>query len=139
MSIAQAMCTSFKLQILSNDEHDFLADTIKIALYTSSASLGAATTAYATTNEISGAGYTAGGETLTSKAAAATGTTAHLDFANPTWTSASFTANGALIYNDTNSDKAIAVLAFGGDFTVAGGTFEIVLPAPGTTAIIRID
>ena len=139
MSIAQAMCTSFKLQILSNDEHDFLADTIKIALFTSSASLGAGTTAYATTNEISGTGYTAGGETLTSKAAGTTGTTAHLDFANPTWTSASFTANGALIYNDTNSDKAIAVLAFGGDFTVAGGTFEIVLPAAGANAIIRID
>ena len=139
MSIAQAMCTSFKLQILSNDEHDFLADTIKIALYTSSASLGATTTAYATTNEISGTGYTAGGETLTSKTADTTGTTAFLDFANPTWTSASFTANGALIYNDTNSDKAIAVLAFGGDFTVAGGTFEIVLPAAGTSGIIRID
>ena len=139
MSIAQAMCTSFKLQILSNDEHDFLADTIKIALYTSSASLGAGTTAYATTNEISGTGYTAGGETLTSKTADTTGTTAFLDFANPTWTSASFTANGALIYNDTNSDKAIAVLAFGGDFTVSGGTFEIVLPAAGANAIIRID
>ena len=68
-----------------------------------------------------------------------TGTTAHFDCANPTWTSASFTANGALIYNDTNGDKAIAVLAFGGDFTVAGGTFEIVLPAAGTSGIIRID
>ena len=139
MTIAQAMCTSFKLEILSDDTHNFLADTIKIALFTSSATLNATTTAYATTNEISGTGYTAGGETLTSKAAAATGTTAHLDFANPTWTGATFTANGALIYNDTASDKAIAVLAFGGDFTVAGGTFEIVLPAAGTSGIIRID
>ena len=138
MSIAQAMCTSFKLQILSNDEHDFLADTIKIALYTSSASLGAATTAYATTNEISGTGYTAGGVTLASKTADTTGTTAYLDFANPTWTSASFTANGALIYNSTNGDKAIAILAFGGDFTVSSGTFRIVFPAAGANAIITI-
>ena len=138
MSIAQAMCTSFKAEIL-DEQHDLIADTLKIALYTSSATLNATTTAYATTNEISGTGYTAGGETLASKAAAATGTTAHFDFANPTWTGATFTANGALIYNDTNSDKAIAVLAFGGDFTVAGGTFEIVLPAAGTSGIIRID
>ena len=138
MSISQAMCTSFKVELL-DEQHDLLADTLKIALFTSSASLGAGTTAYATTNEISGTGYTAGGETLTSKTADTTGTTAFLDFANPTWTSASFTANGALIYNDTNSDKAIAVLAFGGDFTVAGGTFEIVLPAAGANAIIRID
>ena len=144
MTIAQAMCTSFKLQILSNDEHDLLADVIKIALFTSSATLNATTAAYSTTNEISGTGYTAGGETLTSKAVGTASTStsggkAHLDFANPTWTTATFTANGALIYNDTNSDKAIAVLAFGGDFTVAGGTFEIVLPAAGTSGIIRID
>ena len=138
MSISQAMCTSFKVELL-DEGHDLLADTLKIALFTSSASLGAGTTAYATTNEISGTGYTAGGETLTSKAVTTTGTTAHFDCANPTWTSASFTANGALIYNDTNGDKAIAVLAFGGDFTVAGGTFEIVLPAAGTSGIIRID
>ena len=76
--------------------------------------------------------------TATSRAST-TGTTAHIDADDPTWTSASFTANGALIYNDTNSDKAIAVLAFGGDFTVAGGTFKIVFPAAGSTAIIRID
>ena len=107
MSISQAMCTSFKVELL-DEQHDLIADTLKIALYTSSASLGE-------------------------------GTTAHFDCANPTWTSASFTANGALIYNDTNGDKAIAVLAFGGDFTVAGGTFEIVLPAAGTSGIIRID
>lgn len=138
MAISQAMCTSFKAEIL-DEQHDLIADTIKIALFTSSASLGAGTTAYSTSNEISGTGYSAGGETLTSKEVTTSGTTAYFDCANPTWTSASFTANGALIYNSTNGDKAIAVLAFGGDFTVAGGTFEIVLPAPGATAIIRID
>ena len=138
MAISQAMCTSFKAEIL-DEQHDLVADTIKIALYTSSASLGAGTTAYATTNEITGTGYTAGGVTLGSKTVDTSGTTAYFDSADPSWTSASFTANGALIYNDTNSDKAIAVLAFGGDFTVAGGTFQIVFPAAGANAIVRID
>ena len=138
MAITQAMCTSFKSEILQ-EGHQLATDTIKIALYTSSASLGATTTAYSTSNEVSGTGYTATGVTLTSAAVSTTGTTAHFDADDPTWTSASFTANGALIYNDTNSDKAIAVLAFGGDFTVAGGTFKIVFPAAGSTAIIRIE
>ena len=138
MAISQAMCTSFKAEIL-DEQHDLVADTIKIALFTSSASLGAATTAYSTTNEITGTGYTAGGATLGSKVVSTSGTTAYFDSADPSWTSATFTANGALIYNDTNSDKAIAVLAFGGDFTVAGGTFQIVFPAAGANAIVRID
>jgi O-acetylhomoserine/O-acetylserine sulfhydrylase-like pyridoxal-dependent enzyme len=132
------MCTSFKAEIL-DEQHDLVADTIKIALYTSSASLGAGTTAYSTTNEITGSGYTAGGVALSSKTVDTSGTTAYFDSADPSWTSATFTANGALIYNDTNSDKAIAVLAFGGDFTVAGGTFQIVFPAAGANAIVRID
>jgi O-acetylhomoserine/O-acetylserine sulfhydrylase-like pyridoxal-dependent enzyme len=138
MAISQAMCTSFKAEIL-DEQHDLVADTIKIALYTSSASLGAGTTAYSTTNEITGSGYTAGGVALSSKTVDTSGTTAYFDSADPSWTSATFTANGALIYNDTNSDKAIAVLAFGGDFTVAGGTFQIVFPAAGANAIVRID
>ena len=138
MAITQAMCTSFKSEILQ-EGHQLATDTIKIALYTSSASLGATTTAYSSSNEVSGTGYTATGVTLTSAAVSTTGTTAHFDADDPTWTSASFTANGALIYNDTNSDKAIAVLSFGGDFTVAGGTFKIVFPAAGSTAIIRIE
>ena len=138
MAISQAMCTSFKAEIL-DEGHDLVADTLKIALYTSSATLGASTTAYSTNNEISGTGYTAGGVTLTNKTVSTTGTTAHFDADDPTWTGASFTANGALIYNSTNSDKAIAVLAFGGDFTVASGTFRIVFPAAGATGIIRID
>ena len=138
MAITQAMCTSFKAEIL-DEQHDLVADTIKIALFTSSASLDASTTAYSTSNEISGSGYSAGGVALTSKAVSTTGTTAHFDADDPTWTSASFTARGALIYNNTNSDKAIAVLDFGGDFTVASGTFRIVFPAAGANAIIRID
>mgnify|MGYP003644574249 FL=1 len=139
MAIAQAMCTSFKAEIL-DEQHDLVADTIKIALFTSSASLGAGTTAYSTTNEVAnGNGYATGGVELTSRAVDTTGTTAYFDAADPSWTSATFTANGALIYNSSNSNKAIAVLAFGGDFTVAGGTFQIVFPAAGANAIVRID
>ena len=137
MAITQAMCTSFKAEIL-DEQHDLAADTLKIALYTSSASLDASTTAYTTSNEISGTGYSAGGETLTSTTVSTTGTTAFFDAADPTWTSASFTARGALIYNSTNGDKAIAVLNFGGDFTVSSGTFRIVFPAAGANAIITI-
>tara|TARA_R110002020_G_scaffold2343_4_gene10897 strand:- start:1371 stop:1787 length:417 start_codon:yes stop_codon:yes gene_type:complete len=138
MAISQAMCTSFKAEIL-DEVHDLVADTIKIALFTSSASLGATTTAYSTSNEVSGSGYSAGGETLTNRVVATSGTTAYFDADDPTWTSASFTARGALVYNSSASDKAIAVLDFGGDFTVSSGTFKIVFPAAGTSAIIRID
>ena len=138
MAITQAMCTSFKAEIL-DEQHDLVADTLKIALFTSSANLGASTTAYSTSNEVSGTGYSAGGETLTSKAVSTTGTTAFFDADDPTFTSASFTARGALIYNSSNSDKAIAVLDFGGDFTVSSGTFKIIFPAAGANAIIRID
>ena len=138
MAITQAMCTSFK-QELFNKEHDLDTDTIKIPLYTSSASLGAGTTAYTTSNEVSGTGYTAAGETLTGNTISTSGTTAFVDFNDASWTNASFTARGALIYNDSVSDKAIAVLDFGGDFTVSSGTFRIVFPAAGTSAILRID
>ncbi len=139
MAITQAMCTSFKADLF-NKEQDLDTDTIKIALYTSSATLDASTTAYTATNEVTGTGYSAGGETLANSTVATSGTTAYVDFDNPEWTSASFTARGALIYNDTTAgDNAIAVLDFGGDFTVSSGTFRIVFPAPGATAIIRID
>tara|TARA_R100000654_G_scaffold2308_4_gene8644 strand:+ start:4614 stop:5030 length:417 start_codon:yes stop_codon:yes gene_type:complete len=138
MAITQAMCTSFKSEILQ-EGHQLATDTIKLALFTSSASLGAGTTAYSTSNEVSGTGYTAGGVTLTSTTVSTSGTTAFFDAADPEFTSASFTARGALIYNSSNSDKAIAVLDFGGDFTVSSGTFKIVFPAAGTSAIIRID
>lgn len=140
MAITQAMCTSFKEDLL-NKEQDLGngADTIKIALYTSSASLDSTTTAYTTSNEVTGSGYTAGGVTLTNQVVDTSGTTAYFDADDPEWTSASFTTAGALIYNSTASNKAIAVLSFGGDFTVTSGTFRIVFPAPGAAAIVRID
>jgi len=139
MAITQAMCTSFK-EDLFNKLQDLDTDTIKIALYTSSATLDASTTAYTATNEVTGTGYSAGGETLANSTVATSGTTAYVDFDNPEWTSASFTTAGALIYNDTLAGKnAIAVLNFGGDFTVTAGTFRIVFPAPGAAGLIRID
>jgi hypothetical protein len=139
MAITQAMCTSFK-EDLFQKEQDLDTDTIKIALYTSSATLDASTTAYTATNEVSGTGYTAGGVTLTGATIGTSTTTAYVDFDDPEWTSASFTARGALIYNDTTAgDNSIAVLDFGGDFTVSSGTFRIVFPAAGATAILRID
>lgn len=139
MAITQAMCTSFK-EDLFQKEQDLDTDTIKIALYTSSATLDATTTAYTTSNEVTGTGYTAGGVTLTGATIGTSGTTAYVDFDDPEWTSASFTTAGALIYNDTTAgDNSIAVLSFGGDFTVTAGTFRIVFPAAGAAAIIRID
>ena len=144
MAITSAVCTSFKQEILVGT-HNFTATTgnaFKIALYTSSASLGAGTTAYSTSNEItnsSGTAYTAGGASLTSVTPTTDGTTAVCDFADVSFSSASFTANGALIYNDTQSDKAVAVIAFGGDKTVTSVTFTIQFPtADATNAIIRI-
>lgn len=141
MAITQAMCTSFK-QELMQALHDFDnpgGNTFKIALYTSSATLGATTTAYSSTNEVTGTNYTAGGNTLTAVTPTTSGTTASTDFADTTWTSATITANGALIYNNTNSNRAVAVLAFGGDKTATNGDFTIVFPtADASNAIIRI-
>jgi hypothetical protein len=150
MAISQAMTTSFKVEILDG-VHNFgsgvirastAADVFKIALYTSSATLGAATTAYTTSDEVSSSGtnYAAGGKTLTiSQAPTFTGTTAWLDFADVTWDSATITANGALIYNATQGNAAVAVLAFGGDKTSTAGNFTIQFPAAAaSTAILRI-
>jgi len=144
MAISSAICTSFKQEILVGT-HDLTAssgDTFKIALYTSDASLGAATTAFSTSNEISntsGSAYSSGGATLTSVTPTTSGTTAICDFADVSFTSASFTANGALIYNSSQSNKAVAVIAFGGDKTVSSGTFTIQFPtADASNAIIRI-
>jgi len=150
MAITQAMATSFKVEILSA-YHNFnttnasrlanTADVFKIALYTSSATLGAATTAYSGTNEVpNGSGYTTGGNTLTiSQVPTSTSTTAWLDFADSSWSTATITANGALIYNSSQGNRAVAVLAFGSDKTSTSGTFTIVFPAANSTdAIIRI-
>jgi hypothetical protein len=118
------------------------ADTFKIALYTSSATLDASTTVYSTTNEITntaGTAYVAGGNTLTSPTTTSTGTTAFVDFADSSWASASFTARGALIYNSTQSNKSVVVLDFGSDKTASAGTFTIVFPTnDSSNAIIRI-
>ena len=141
MAITQAMCTSFKQELLTGT-HDFTnstGDTFKIALFTSSATLGAATTAYSVTNEVSGTGYTAGGNTLTNVTPTTSGTTAFTDFADTTWSSATITARGALIYNSTDSDKAVVVLDFGSDKTSTAGDFTIQFPtADASNAIIRI-
>ena len=142
MPITQAMATSFKkelMQALHNFDNPG-GNTFKIALYTSSATLDASTTAYTTSNEVASAGnYTAGGNTLTSVTPTSSGTTAFTDFADTTWSSATITANGALIYNSTNSNRAVAVLAFGADKTSTNGDFTIVFPAAdASNAILRI-
>jgi len=144
MAITQAMCTSFKVALLDG-EMDFSADTsqtFKIALYTSAADLSADTTAYSVTNEVSGTGYTAGGNTLTISTAptnGGSGTTAFLDFADTTWTDATITARGALIYKVGGSNPAVAVLDFGADKTSTAGDFQVQFPtADATNAIVRI-
>ena len=141
MAITQAMCTSFKQQLLEGT-HNFKnsgGSTFKLALFTSSATLGASTTAYATSNEVSGTGYSAGGNTLTRVDPSTSGTTAFTDFADTTFSTATITANGALIYNSSASDAAVIVLAFGGDKTSTAGDFTVQFPtADASNAIIRI-
>lgn len=142
MAITQAMCTSFKVALLDG-EMDFSSDTsqvFKIALFTSAATLDASTTAYSTTNEVTGTGYTAGGNTLTISAnPASSGTTAFLDFADTTWTDATITARGALIYKSGGGNPAVAVLDFGADKTSTAGDFQVQFPtADATNAIVRI-
>jgi len=141
MAITQAMCTSFKQELLTAT-HNFTngtGDTFKIALYTSSATLGASTTAFTATNEVSGTGYTTGGNTLTNVTPTSSGTTAFTDFADTTWSSATITARGALIYNSTDSNKSVVVLDFGSDQTSTAGDFTIQFPAAdASNAIIRI-
>ena len=146
MAITQAMCTSFKKELLEGT-HNFKnsgGSTFKLALFTSSATLGASTTAYATTNEVSGTGYSAGGNTLTRVDPSTSGTTALTDFADTTFSTATITANGALIYNTTTgggsgTTDSVIVLAFGGDKTSTAGDFTIQFPtADASNAIIRI-
>ena len=142
MAISQALCTSFKQEILVA-EHDLTASTghtIKAALYTSSATLGATTTAYSATNETSGTGYSAGGVALTNVTPTLSGTTALTDWADATWSTATITARGALIYNDTHASNAsILVLDFGSNKSASAGDFTIQFPAAdASNAIIRI-
>lgn len=156
MAITQAMCTSFKAELMLA-VHDFRAtggDTFKLALYTSSASIDANTTAYSTTNEVTGTNYTAGGGTLTRLGVVTSNNTAstgvgYTDFSDLTFSNATITARGALIYNTTPSansnanttltNAAVCVLDFGSDKTSTDGDFTIIFPTPtNTTAIIRI-
>ena len=147
MAIVQALCTSFKVQLLKG-LHDFSnpgGHTFKLALYTSAATLNAATTDYTTTNEVVGTGYTAGGLTLTNVEPTSSGTIGFTDFVDVQWTSATFTARGGLIYNTTtggggSTTDAVMVLDFGTDKSVSAGTFTVNFPvAASTSAIIRVN
>jgi len=143
MAITSAVCNSFKVEVLQGI-HNFTAssgNTFNLALYTSSATLNKSTTAYTTSNEVaSTGGYTAKGKALTSVTPALSTDTACCDFADVSWTSASFTANGCLIFNDSaSSDQSVCAIAFGGDKTVSSGTFTIQFPAAdASNAILRI-
>lgn len=142
MAISSAICTSFKVELLKG-VHNFTAgqDTFNIALYAgATASLGAGTTAYTTTGEVSGTGYSAKGQALTSVTPTSTGTTAVVDFADETFSTATITASGCLIFNETAAgDPAVAAISFGGQKTSTAGDFTIVFPSPTATgAIIRL-
>lgn len=148
MTIAQTATTSFKVELLQA-VHNFgptSPNTFKVALYTAAANLGATTTVYTTSNEVTGAGYTAGGNTLviSTSPTASNNTggvpTAYASFTNSSWTNATFTARGALIYNSTQGNKSVAVLDFGSDKTVNNDTFQIIFPTPdANSAIVRIS
>lgn len=141
MAITSAICTSFKQELLVGT-HNFTAstgDTFKLALYSSSATLGASTTAFTTTGEATGTNYTSGGNALTNVTPTTSGTTAIVDFSDLTFGTATITARGCLIYNDDQADKAVAAIDFGEDKTSTAGNFTIVFPSPTATgAIIRL-
>lgn len=136
MPITTAICNSYKQEILEGVHSN--ADTYKLALFTSAATLGASTTAYSTTNEASGTGYTAGGATLTGLATGLASGTAYLTFSDPSWASSTITARGCLIYNASKGNKAVAVFDFGADVTSTNGTFTVDLPAAGASSLVRI-
>ena len=140
MAITQAVCNSFKQELLQG-LHDLDGHTLKLALYTSSATLGPTTTAFSTTNESSGTNYTSGGATISNVAVSVSGTVAFVDFDDVSFSSATISdAAGALIYNSSASNRAIAVLDFGGTKSVSSGTLTVTLPsASATTALIRIS
>lgn len=140
MAITSAICTSFKQEILV-EGHNLTngVDSIKLALYTSSATLGAGTTAFVTTGQATGTNYSSGGSALTNVTPTTSGTTAIVDFADLTFSTATVTARGCLLYNTTNSNKAICAIDFGGDKTSTAGDFTVVFPSPTATgAIIRL-
>jgi hypothetical protein len=136
MAITTAICNSYKQEILEGVHSS--TDTYKIALYTSSATLSASTTAYSSTNEVTGTGYDAGGKTLTGYVSGLSTSTAYITFDDPSWTSSTITARGCLIYNSSKTNKAVACFDFGSDVISVSGTFTIDLPAAGASALIRI-
>ena len=141
MAITSTLTTSFKFELLKGN-HNFTnssGDTMKLALYTSSATLGATTTSFVTTGQASGTGYSTGGSNLTNVTPTSTGTTAVTDFSDLTFGTATITARGCMIYNSSDSNKSVATIDFGGDKTSTAGDFTIVFPAKAaSTAIIRI-
>lgn len=138
MAIIQGPATSFKTELLGGI-HDLDTDTLKIALYASSASLGPETTIYTSTGEVTGTGYSAGGAILTSPVISSSGTIAYMDFADVAWAASTITARGALIYNSSKANRAIWVLSFGLDRISASSTFTLVFPVAGPdTAIVRL-
>jgi hypothetical protein len=142
MAITQSLCVSFKKELLEA-QHNFTSltgNTFKIALYSSTASINSSTTAYTSVGEVVGSGYVAGGKTLTGQSITLSGTTAFVTFSNISWASSTITATGALIYNSTNANKAVAVLGFGGPFSSTNNTFTVTFPpATVTTAVIIIS
>lgn len=136
MAITTAICNSYKQEILEGVHSS--TDTYKIALYTSSATLGAGTTAYSSTNEVTGTNYSAGGVTLTGYTSGLSSSTAYITFSDPSWADSTITARGCLIYNSSKTNKAVACFDFGSDVVSVSGTFTIDLPAAGATALIRI-
>lgn len=136
MAITSALCNSYKQEILEG-VHAF-TDTYKIALYTDAATLGASTTAYSATNEVSGTGYTAGGETLSGFTTGLATSTAYLTFSDPSWANSTITARGCLIYNSSKSNKAVAVFDFGQNVSSVNGTFTVDFPGAGASSLIRI-
>jgi hypothetical protein len=148
MTIQQTATTSFKVELLQA-VHNFgptSPNTFKLALYTAAANIGPSTTVYTTSNEVTGAGYTAGGNTLVISVSPTSGNnssnvpTAYISFNNSTWTNATFTCRGALVYNSTQGNKSVAVLDFGSDKTVTNDTFQVIFPTPdANSAIVRIS
>ena len=148
MAVQQTATTSFKVELLQA-VHNFgptTPNTFKVALYTAAANIGPSTTVYTATGEVTGAGYTAGGNTLVISVSPTSGNntsgipTAFISFNNSTWTNATFTCRGALVYNSTQGNKSVAVLDFGSDKTVSNDTFQIIFPTPdANSAIVRIS
>jgi hypothetical protein len=136
MAITTTLCNSYKQEVLEGVHSS--ADTYKLALYTDAATLGAATTAYSSTNEVSGDGYTAGGVELSGFTSGLSGSTAYVTFTDPAISNATITARGCLVYNSSKSNKAVACFDFGGNVTSTNGTFTIDLPAAGASALVRI-